>query len=71
MCAWQPHRERLVLADFREVVVVPRLRVCRVERLRVEDASIVPHSQPQPPTRRPVMMDEEASAMILEDARAA
>jgi hypothetical protein len=22
MCAWHPHRERLVLADFREVVVV-------------------------------------------------
>jgi CobW/HypB/UreG, nucleotide-binding domain len=25
----------------------PRLPVCRVERLRVEDASIAPHSQPQ------------------------
>jgi hypothetical protein len=51
MCAWHPHRERLVLADFREVVVVNG--VVRLE------------------FRRPVMMDEEAFAMILEDTRAA
>jgi choline dehydrogenase len=54
-----------------DAVVDPRLRVLRIERLRIADASIMPQV-PGGNTNAPsIMIGEKCAAMILEDAVAA